>query len=160
MASSKGSVFCTSATRFRLAVAKAVNSSPCSSAFFAARRAVGLKSATRSTRGSALGGRALYTVCGSSSASGAGGRRLRLISLRGRGSSTGEVPRPPARCAGGLVKIAWMISWLMAGSGGATSGSEAAGIGLAAGCAAGCLPTTGAKRRVSCAGSSASCGAR
>ena len=27
----------------------------------------------------------------------------------------------------------------------------------AAGCAAGCLPTTGAKRRVSCAGSSASC---
>ena len=88
MAASKGSPCSTSATRLRLADAKAVNSSPCSSAFFAAMRAVGLNSSTLSTRGSALTSLGLYTVAGSSSCSGAGGSRLRLINLRGRGSST------------------------------------------------------------------------
>lgn len=81
MASSKGSFGSTSATKLRFAVAKAVNSSPFSSAFCAARRAVGLNSSTLSTRGSAFCSRGLYTVSGSSSISGCGGRRLRAHQL-------------------------------------------------------------------------------
>ena len=165
MASSKGSFGSTSATKLRFAVAKAVNSSPFSSAFCAARRAVGLNSSTLSTRGSAFCSRGLYTVSGSSSISGCGGRRLRLISLRGRGSSM--ISCPGSKCAGGLVKIAWMISWLMEGSVGVTSGSVSFKGGTGASAAAAVpiganlhvLPSTasgetGAKRRVSCAGAS------